>query len=68
MSRNELNDFVMELAKPIDTPISPSIRLVMDDGSLSVEEKSYRGMMGLLLYLTISSPDIVFSVSLCARF
>jgi len=31
--------FGMESAKPIDTPISPSTRLVTDDGSLSVEEK-----------------------------
>jgi len=60
--------FRMESAKPIDTPISPLTRLVVDDGSPSVEEKSYRGMIGSLLYLTASRPDIVFSVSLCARF
>jgi len=60
--------FGMESAKPIDTPISPSTRLVMDDGSPSVEEKSYRGMIGSLLYLTASRPDIVFSIGLCARF
>ena len=40
----------------------------MDDGSPSVEEKLYRGMIGSLLYLTTSRPDIVFSVGLCARF
>ena len=40
----------------------------MDDGSPSVEEKLYRGMIGSLLYLTVSRPDIVFSVDLCARF
>jgi len=58
----------MESAKPKDTPISPSTRLVMDDGSPSVNEKSYRGMIGSLLYLTASRPDIIFSVDLCARF
>jgi len=36
----------MESTKPVDTPISPSTRLVMDDGSPSVEEKSYRGRPG----------------------
>jgi len=40
----------------------------MDDGSPSVEEKIYRGMIGSLLYLTASRPDIVFSVGLCACF
>ena len=42
----------MDSAKPIDSPISPSTRLVMDDGSPSVEEKSYRGMMLTLEYKT----------------
>jgi len=51
----------MDSSKPIDTPISLSTKLVMDDGSPSVEEKLYRGMIGSLLYLTASRPDIVFS-------
>ena len=63
-----LKQFGMESAKPIDTPISPSTKLVMDDGSPSVEKKSYRGMIGSLLCLTASRPNIVFSVGLCARF
>ena len=60
--------FGMDSSKPIDTPISPSTKLVMDDGSPSVEEKLYSGMIRSLLYLTASRPDIVFSVGLCARF
>jgi len=60
--------FGMDTSKPIDTPISPSTKLIMDDGSPSVEEKTYRGMIGSLLYLTASKPDIVFSVGLCAHF
>jgi len=58
----------MKSAKPIDSPISLSTRLIMENGSPSVEEKSYRGMTGSLLYVTASRPDIVFSVSLCACF
>ena len=41
-----LKRFGMDSAKPIDTPISHSARLVMDDGTPSVKEKSYRGMIG----------------------
>ena len=41
-----LKRFGMESAKPIDTPMSSTTRLVMDDGSPPVEEKSYRGMIG----------------------
>jgi len=63
-----LKKFSMDSSKPIDTPISPSTKLVMDDGSSSIEERTYRGMIGSLLYLTASRPDIVFRVGLCARF
>ena len=40
----------------------------MDDGSPLVEDKTYRGMIGSLLYLTASRPDIIFSVGLCPHF
>ena len=40
----------------------------MDDGSLLVREKYYRGIIGSLLCLTTSIPDIVYGVSLCAHF
>jgi len=63
-----LKQFGMNSAKPIDTPISPSTKLIIDDGSPSVEEKIYRVMIGSLLYLTASRPGIVFSVGLCAGF
>ena len=41
-----LKKFGMDSSNPIDTPISPSIKLVIDDGSPSVEEKLYRGIIG----------------------
>ena len=63
-----LKRFGMDSAKSIDTPISPLTRLVMDDGSPSAEEKSYKDMIRLFLYLTVSRPDIVFSVGLYGRF
>ena len=46
-----LKRFGMESTKPIDTLISPSTRLVMDDVSPLVEEKSYRGMIEVFLLL-----------------
>ena len=58
----------MDSSKPIDTPISHSTKLVMEDGSPSVDEKTHRGMIGSLLYLTASRPDIVFRVGLCVCF
>ena len=34
----------------------------------SIECKLYRGMIGYLLYLTASRPDIIFATCLCARY
>ena len=42
--------------------------LYKDENEKNVDEKLYRGMIGSLLYLTASRPDIMFSVYLCARF
>ena len=60
--------FEMKSAKPINRPISPSTKSIVDDVSPSVEEKSYRGMIRSLLYLIASRPHFVFSVGLCFRF
>ena len=58
----------MENAKPYNTPMSSSIKLDKDEKGKHVDEKLYQGMIGSLLYLTASRPDIMFSVCLCARY
>ncbi|KAI0508036.1 hypothetical protein KFK09_014170 [Dendrobium nobile] len=58
----------MDKAKPINTPMTSSAPLDKDPSGKSVDQKKYRGMIGSLLYLTASRPDIMFSVCLCARF
>ncbi|XP_016480926.1 secreted RxLR effector protein 161-like [Nicotiana tabacum] len=58
----------MESSKIIDTPISTATRLDMDEPNSPINETMYRGIIGSLLYLTASRPDIVFSMGLCARF
>nr|KYP69833.1 Retrovirus-related Pol polyprotein from transposon TNT 1-94 [Cajanus cajan] len=55
-------------AKPMKTPMHPSIILGLDEDSPDVDSTMYQGMVGSLLYLTASRPDIMFSVYVCARF
>ncbi|CAM8956844.1 unnamed protein product [Rhodiola kirilowii] len=55
-------------SKHVNTPSSPNESLVKDDGSPKTDATIYRGMIGSLLYLTASRPDIMFSVCQCARF
>lgn len=58
----------MPNARPSSTPMSSICVLVADDGGKKVDKTKYRGMVGSLLYLTISRPDIMFNVCKCARF
>uniref|UniRef100_A0A3Q7XHX2 Uncharacterized protein LOC113783987 n=1 Tax=Cicer arietinum TaxID=3827 RepID=A0A3Q7XHX2_CICAR len=51
------------------TRIHPTRSLEKEDSGEKIDkEKTYRGMIGSLLYLTASKPDIMFSVWVCARF
>ena len=63
-----LKKFDMEGNKSISTPMSSSCKLDQDESGKSVDQKLYRGMIGSLLYLTASRPDIMFSVCMCARY
>ncbi|KAI3715137.1 hypothetical protein L6452_22106 [Arctium lappa] len=50
------------------TPLSTGVKLDSDPSGESVDIKTYRGMIGSLLYLTASRPDIMFATCLCARY
>ncbi|KAK2995694.1 hypothetical protein RJ640_026124 [Escallonia rubra] len=63
-----LKRFDMEASNAFDTPMSSSLKIDKDEKGKDVDIKRYRGMIGSLLYLTASRPDIMFSVCLCARF
>ncbi|XP_019248559.1 PREDICTED: uncharacterized protein LOC109227819 [Nicotiana attenuata] len=57
-----IQKFGMSSSKAIGTPMSPSASLDKDEQGKPVDETKYRGMIGSLLYLTTSQPDIMFSV------
>jgi len=63
-----LKKFKLEDYKVMNTPMHPTCILSKKDTGTKVYQKLYRGMIGSLLYLTASRPDILFSVCLCARF
>ena len=63
-----LKKFGLEESKPMKTPMSSDTKLTKEEACESVDSTKYRGMIGSLLYLTASRPDIMFSVCLCARF
>ncbi|GKA16126.1 retrovirus-related pol polyprotein from transposon TNT 1-94 [Tanacetum coccineum] len=63
-----LKKFGLENSKVTKTPMSRKRVLTLDKDSESIDSTKYRGMIGSLLYLTASRPDIMFSNFLYARF
>jgi hypothetical protein len=60
--------FGMDKATPIKTPMDTNGHLDLDLDGTSVDQKVYRSMIGSLLYLCASRPDIMLNVCMCAIF
>nr|GEW66163.1 putative ribonuclease H-like domain-containing protein [Tanacetum cinerariifolium] len=54
--------------KNASTPMETQKPLLKDEDGEEVDVHMYRSMIGSLMYLTSSRPDIMFVVSACARF
>ncbi|GJY92415.1 putative ribonuclease H-like domain-containing protein [Tanacetum coccineum] len=63
-----LKKFDFATVKTASTPMEPNKALVKDEEADSVDVHLYRSMIGSLMYLTASRPDITFVVCACARF
>ncbi|GJR74308.1 putative ribonuclease H-like domain-containing protein [Tanacetum coccineum] len=50
------------------TPIASNKPIIKDEDGVDVDVHVYRSMIGSLMYLTASRPDIMFVVCVCARF
>ncbi|XP_021817134.1 uncharacterized protein LOC110759390 [Prunus avium] len=67
-AKDLVSKFGLESAKPITNPMSTTTKLHKDLIGKYVDQTLYKSMIGSLLYLTASRPDISFSVGVCARF
>ena len=63
-----IKKYNMDQWKSAYTPMSATVSLDQDLNGKSVDQMSYRDMIGSLLYLTASLAHIIFSFCLCARF
>ena len=63
-----LKKYGMEGCKKISTLMATSTKLDADESGKAVDQKMYRGMIDSLLHLTVSRPNIQFSVYLYAHF
>ncbi|GJZ15663.1 retrovirus-related pol polyprotein from transposon TNT 1-94 [Tanacetum coccineum] len=58
----------METYDPVGTPMKIKDRLDLDKNGSLVDATKYHSMIGALMYLTSSRPDIVHATCLCARY
>ncbi|GKA11943.1 putative ribonuclease H-like domain-containing protein [Tanacetum coccineum] len=63
-----LKKFDFKNVKTASTPIETQKPLVKDKEAADVDVHLYRSMIGSLMYLTASRPDIMFAVCACSRF
>ncbi|GKF06000.1 hypothetical protein Tco_0036668 [Tanacetum coccineum] len=57
----------MEYSNPVDTPMVEKSKLDEDPQGKAVDPTYYRRMVGTLMYLTASRPNITFAVCMCVR-
>ncbi|GJZ70371.1 putative ribonuclease H-like domain-containing protein [Tanacetum coccineum] len=63
-----LKKFDLHKSDPVDTPMVERTKLDEDLSGTPVDQTKYRSMIGSLMYLTASRPDLVFAVCMCARY
>jgi hypothetical protein len=66
--KDMLKRFDIVVSKPIKTPMALNGHIDLNEEGKSVDQKVFRSMIGSLLYLCASRPDIMLSVCMCARF
>jgi len=63
-----LEDIGFLASKPAKFPMEPNAKLSNNSGSPLSDPSSYRRLVGRLLYLTISRPDISYAVQVLSQF
>nr|KYP66580.1 Retrovirus-related Pol polyprotein from transposon TNT 1-94 [Cajanus cajan] len=63
-----LRRFGMEESNPVCNPIVPGYKLCRDEEGIKVNETHFKQMVGSLMYITTTRPDLMFVVSLISRY
>jgi len=67
-SREILKKFQMDNCKPTATPMNQKDKFSKEDGTARVDEEKFRSLIGCLMYLTATRPDILHATSILSRF
>jgi hypothetical protein len=66
--RDLLEKFNMATAKPTTTPLCSTTPLILNDGSAAADAKQFRSIVGALQYVTLTRPDLSFSINKLSQF
>jgi len=67
-SKDLLKKFGMLKCKPISAPMEPNTKICAHEGKDLEDATMYRQLVGTLIYLTLTRPDISFAVGVMSRY
>ncbi|KAJ8763087.1 hypothetical protein K2173_023292 [Erythroxylum novogranatense] len=67
-AKKVLKKFKTDLCKPMSTPLMQNEKLSKDDGATKVDEGWYQSLIGYSMYLTATTPNLMFVVFLLSKF
>jgi len=67
-AKNIVKKFGLDNGGHKRTPAATHLKLTKDESGISVDQSMYKSMIGSLLYLTASRPDITFAIGVCVTY
>jgi hypothetical protein len=67
-AKEVLERFMMEKSNSVKNPIVPGVKLMKDEEGVKVNATMYKQLVGSLMYLTATMPDLMYVVCLISRF
>jgi len=65
---NKLSEYGMTGCKPISIPLEQNVKLSADEGDLVEDTTMYKHIVGSLIYMTITRPDLSYAVGVVNQF
>jgi hypothetical protein len=65
---NKLSKYGMTCCKPISIPLEQNVKLSVDEDDLVEDTTMYRHIMGSLIYMTITRPNLRYAIRVVSRF
>ncbi len=65
---NKLTEYGMTGCKPISIPLEQNVKLSTNEGDLVEDTTMYKRIVGSLIYMTITRPDLSYAVGVVSQF